>query len=643
MNKFFIQLLVCFSFIQCVPAQVFQITTPEQISYLHSNSDPADKTGFFFNDLDIKRIKELQSKDSLIALGVRKTIHEANKILEEPLLEYSLDEAKLRVKAVHQFASQLPLLILSYQITKDTVYAARAWKQLALMVNYLDWGANRHFLDAGIGAFDVAFAINGLGGYINEEQTNLLADAVMKFVLIPGREQMQKNIWWSTANHNWNGICNGGIIMAALAVFQHNPVLCAEVISLAVNRLPTYIQHFSPDGQSEEGLMYWGYGLMYTTITFEALKRRLGTVFGLDTIAGFKKTGWFPVLMSGPVAALNIGDDPIKTEKAKTLFWFARHYQDKGLATLNYHNSITQKNITWQDLLYYDPALVEKKTNKSLEIPLANYTRGIEVASIRSSWNDDAAFISIHGGANNANHGHLDAGSFDIQSDGVVWAIGNLGRDDYTFPGYFSKTTKPDYLDAPEIQATAGRWHFYRLRAEGKNVLVINPDVRPDQNEKGVAQISSLQLKQGYQFYTADLSSCYSRDVLLYQRSIGMHTSNGLITVQDTVMCKQASTIWWSMHTGANIELGDNGKTAVLKHGNKQMKVYLRSPVNASFVVLSASYLPGQSFPLTKNSPNNGFKKLAIKISNAKEALFKIDFGNTAFIRDNSSVVLFNK
>jgi hypothetical protein len=53
--------------------------------------------------------------------------------------------------------------------------------------------------------------------------------------------------------------------------------------------------------------------------------------------------------------------------------------------------------------------------------------------------------------------------------------------------------------------------------------------------------------------------------------------------------------------------------------------------------------LPGQSFPLTKNSPNNGFKKLAIKISNAKEALFKIDFGNTAFIRDNSSVVLFNK
>ena len=63
-------------------------------------------------------------------------------------------------------------------------------------------------------------------------------------MLIPGKEQLQKKIWWSTANHNWNGICNGGIIMAALSMYEEDPKEMSEIIALAINALPKYIKSF---------------------------------------------------------------------------------------------------------------------------------------------------------------------------------------------------------------------------------------------------------------------------------------------------------------------------------------------------------------------------------------------------------------
>ena len=222
---------------------------------------------------------------------------ESSKILKEPLLSYYLDEAKLRVPSIHKFAVQLPHLVMMYQLTGDTLFARRIVNQFKKLNDFPDWGANRHFLDAGIGGFDFALAYDALYAFLTTEEKKMMRTAVLKYVLIPGKEQLQKKIWWSTANHNWNGICNGGIIMAALSMYEEDPNEMSEIIALAINALPKYIQSFDPDGQSDEGLMYWGYGLMYTTIAMESMQRVLGTSFGLDQFTGFKKTGWFPAFV----------------------------------------------------------------------------------------------------------------------------------------------------------------------------------------------------------------------------------------------------------------------------------------------------------------------------------------------------------
>ncbi len=580
----------------------------------------------FFSKNDITRLKQLyQQGDTLINIGYCQNKKEANEILQQPLLKYFLDDAKLRLPSVHKFAAQLPPLVMMYQLTGDTVYARRIVNQFQVMSTFPDWGANRHFLDAGIGGFDFALAYDALYTYLSTDEKKIMKDAVVKQVLKPGKEQLKKGIWWSTANHNWNGICNGGIIMAALAMYEDDPQEMSEIIALAINALPTYIQSFEPDGQSEEGLMYWGYGLMYTTIAMESMQRVLGTAFGLDQMAGFKKTGWFPAYVSGPVSSLSIGDDPVKNGRSRSFFWFAKNNKDSALAKMQYDLCKETNTMNWMDMLYYNPEMVKAKS-ATRTISLENHIRGIEVMSLRDGWSKNATFVSIHGGNNFANHGHLDAGSFDIQALGEVWAYGNLGRDDYTYPGYFSKTTLPTYKGVDSSQTVAGRWHFYRLRAEGKNCLVFNPSASPDQNEMGSATLLSQQIGVNESSYTLNLTNCYSRDVKSYSRKIQLNKSTSVITVQDDFVANAKATVWWSMHTKAAVSIRADGRSALLDIRGKQMIATINSPSNAVFQVLDAAYLPGESFPLTKNSDNEGFKKLAVKMEEKKSETIQVAF-----------------
>ncbi len=640
MKKYYVIFLLLFTIFYLAAQNAenkFTPVTPLQIKELLNKSEVKNKhPRLYFNENDNARvIKFLADGDVLIKTGYAVYRKESDSILQKPLLTYHLDDAKLRVTSVHDFARELPSLLMMYLLDRDTACANRVIRQFELLKDYPDWGANRHFLDTGIGSFNFAFAYDVLYFYLTEQQRTMFQQAVMKHALLPGKEQLKNNEWWSNSNHNWNGICNGGLIMAALAMFEANPDEMSEIIALAINKLPKYINSFEPDGQSEEGLMYWGYGLMYTTITLESMQRVLGSAFGLDQMPGFKKTGWFPAYISGPVASLNIGDDPLKTERSRSFFWFAKNYKDTALASMQYELCMEAKIMNWMEMFYYDPQMLAANSTERF-IPFENHIHGIEVMTLRDGWGKDALFVSMHGGNNFANHGHLDAGSFDIQAMGEVWANGNLGRDDYTNPGYFSKTTKPDYHDKDTLQTIPGRWHFYRLRAEGKNCLVFNPSTRPDQDEKASAILKEKKTGDDESSYTLNLTNCYSRDVTSYFRKISLNKVDEFITVEDEFDAKKSSLLWWSMHTRAAVKIEMGGKTAILQIKDKKMRVEIKSPSHAAFSILGATYLPGESFPLTRNSENLGFNKLAIRLDEMKSGNIKVQFTPIRITKINS-------
>lgn len=614
----------------CFSSTITEILPKKILTDFQSNSENEFHPRLFYTNRTIDDLKSLRQKgDKFVLMHYNNSKKEADKILSAPLLNYYLDQAGLRIPSIHEFAVQVPNLIFMYHMTGEEKYAKRALEQCKIIANYPDWGAERHFLDTGIGAFAFAFVYDGLYDYLTNEDKNIICKALVEKALIPGKSQIEGNekVWkWYKANNNWNGICNGGLITAALAIFETNPKFCSELISGAVNNLPIYLHEFEPDGQSEEGLMYWSYGLMYTVLALQAMENNLGTTYGMTSYPGLKKAGWFPFLMSGPVVSINIGDDPLRKGRDASLLWFAYYYNDYSLAKKHIDLCLEKNTSHWEDVYFYNPSM--RKNNIPVSMPLNNYLHGIELFSLRENWDsEEAMYIAMHGGANNANHGHLDAGSFYIQALGEVFADGDLGRDDYTFPGYFSKKTSPDYWDSLSKQTEPGRWHFYRLRTEGKNCVVINPDIRPEQNEKGKAVLKNSfnnAMKSGY---TIDLSDCYLRDASFYSRTIEMNKFEKSMQLVDSIVCRnERSDVYWFMHTKADIQLSDSKKTAALDIKGKKLFVEILSPNKATFSIMNAESLFKESLPFTRNTPNSEYKKLCIDLKSVQTTNIKVRF-----------------
>ena len=604
---------------------------------------------------DIDRIKALVQADAFAKPTYDMIIARADEIISSPILEWGLDGANLRVANLHKISNdQIPYLVLAWQFTRDPKYAARCWAQLDRMCSYQDWGADRHFLDAGIAAKGVAMAYDGLYDYLSTEQKIRLAGALRKYVLEPGKTQIVNGtgVWkWYLTDNNWNGICHGGMIMAALACYETDPEFMSSIIALSANLIPPYLASFEPDGASEEGMMYWGYGLSNTFLALESMKRSLSTTFGLADMNGVRKTGWFPYMVSGPAGTATMGDDYLYygiSNKFLSYFWFAQNTSDANLARTHY-NACTERNVGrsekmngWFDLLFYDPDLVSG--GSAVSAPVSGYVSGADYMFISQNPSDiNCLYAGMHGGDNNASHGHLDAGTFFIQALGENFIVGNLGREDPYPSDYFTITT-PMYNDAPTANASArGRFYYYRVKTESKSCLVFNPDARPEQNPVGIASVIGEGNDNNGGFYVIDLSQCYNRDVENYRRGIKLSRTAGLITLQDEFTPKKTSTVYWLAHSPATdgLVISSDGTEAVMNKNGKTFYASIKSPAGAAFVKtdrseLKAGYLPETEPVFTsvmagKNGINRWYGKLMIKLTAeaGSPAVIRVDFSTS--------------
>jgi hypothetical protein len=601
---------------------------------------------------EIQAIKILAATDGFAKEEYDDIIAKANAILTTALLDYGLDGAGLRISNIHKISNdQIPYLVLAYQFTGDTKYALRCWQQLERMCNYPDWGANRHFLDAGIAAKGIAIAYDGLFDYLTTAQQTQLYNAVKTFVLQPGKTQIETNtgVWkWYLSNDNWNGICHGGMIMAALAGFEQDTTFNSSVIAMAANGIKPYMESLEPDGASEEGLSYWSYGLSNTFLAFESMKRCLSSTYGLAEQNGFKKTGWFPYLVSGPVGTVTLGDDYVYAGKANrflSYFWFSNYLKDANLAKAHYDACLSinaAKSVKmngWTDLLFYKKELVQ--SGAAVAVPLQGYIKGLEYMYVREMADDEnSMYIGIHGGDNNASHGHLDAGTFFIQAFGENFAMGNLGKEE-PYPADYFTTTAPAYSGVATTTAnTPGRFYYYRVRTESKNCLVFNPDARPEQNLTGVATIANQGGDNVGGFYVVDVKDCYKRDVSNYQRGIKLNRTKGIITIQDEFTpLSTNSTVYWLMQSPATdgMVISADGKTATLTKNGKIFFAIIKTPDNAQFEKVDRStskvnYLTEtanifSSIMNGKNSLNPYYGKLQIKLTSiGLPTTIRVDF-----------------
>jgi len=545
---------------------------------------------------DFERMRKLVQTNQQAQEFYQRLKNQAERICQEPPSRYEIPDGLRLLATSRRVLNRVYTLALMYRLDGEKRYLERAWRELEAAANFPDWNP-KHFLDTAEMAHAFAIAYDWLFNEWSDEQRRILREAMVQKGLQPALTIYRQKGWWSQARHNWNQVCNGGIGMAALALLDELPDLCGEILTHAVQSIRLPMREFAPDGAWGEGPGYWNYATSYNCIFLAALETAVGTDFGLSQMEGFSETGLFPIYITGPTGrTFNFADGGDGTLMAPQMFWLARKFNQSVYAW--YARTMASPHPL--DLLWFDERGNEPAKEK---LPLDKYFRYVEVATMRSAWNDrNAIFVGFKAGDNKFNHSHLDIGTFVLDALGYRWAI-DLGSDNYNLPGYFGRQ----------------RWSYYRLRAEGHNTLVINPSQEPDQDPSAVAKIVRFVSSPDKSFAVADLTPAYARHAEKVLRGVMLDRRRGFVLVQDELALKQPGEIWWFMHTPTEVKLSDDGRVATLMQGDAQFRAVLLSPENAHFSVMDARPLPTSPDPAGQN-PNKGIRKLAVNLREVKSA-----------------------
>ena len=164
-----------------------------------------------------------------------------------------------------------------YLVSGDEMYARRAEKEMLAASNFTDWNP-KHFLDVGEMTTALAIGYDWLYDWLSPESRKIIEDAIIE----KGLRAADYKKWWSRSHNNWNQVCNGGLVMGALAVYERVPELAQKVIHEALKGNPKAQSAYGPDGVYPEGYGYWEYGTNYEVVLIEALRTALGTSFDLE-------------------------------------------------------------------------------------------------------------------------------------------------------------------------------------------------------------------------------------------------------------------------------------------------------------------------------------------------------------------------
>lgn len=531
----------------------------------------------------------------------------ADKILDLPPKEYNIPDG-LRLDSIGEILDRAKLLSMTYLMTGDSRYAERLWTELEKSGNFKDWNSINHFLDtAGLtNAFSIAY--DWLYDYWSPERKSFIVNAIKEKGLIPGINAYNQNAWWTKGTNNWNAVCNGGLTIGALAVGDETEIdpaiegIAANILENAVSGLPYMLQEYKPEGAWYEGPGYWDYGTGYTVYMLSSMLQALGTDYGLSDLPCMDITSDFPIYNNGAQGSFNFADAGTGRISSPILLWFGTRYNNPSYYWA--HGAGDPLSMLWYPgKEAYSAGEAPQKLDKKF-----GYA---EVGVMRSDWNNsNGIFLGFKGGYNQFPHGDLDEGSFVYDAYGVRWAL-DLGSGDYNSPQYFS------------YSETAGRWKYYRKRAEGHNTFVINPGNYPDQNVFARAKIESFETNsdQTAAMSIVDLTETYNKDAFLAKRGLSLTNSKTNLLVQDEVRNREPSDYWWFMHTDSTIEINSDGKSAILSNKGKRLYVQILSE-EGTFTVMDAVPLP--TSPDATQLSNPGVRKLTVHLENQMNVNFAV-------------------
>ncbi len=519
-------------------------------------------------------------------------------ISREPLLTRRMIGRRL-LHTSRELLYHVNMLGLVHLLDRDPEVLQRIDAELRAVCAFADWNPS-HFLDVAEMSLAVALALDWTAGDLPAATAALAREALLEKGIGPHRPGTGKRGPFYGDN-NWNQVCNGGMIAAAIAVAEQEPELAALTIQRALEGMPNALKEYLPDGVYPEGSTYWEYGTGYSVITAAMFASAFGTDFGLLDYPGFKESATFRLLCNAPSGwHYNFADcgDRRSPEGDLILAWFAAKTgnpaffeRDRFLRPAQQMGKLSRHAgaaLAW---------LSQYEARAGQGVPTAWKGDGSNPIVIVTGGENDPRqyYLGAKGGKATLSHGNMDAGSFVFELHGVRWVI-DPGNQDYN-------TLEQAGFNLWGRDQDSERWTLLTKNNFGHSTLTVN-------GEPFVADGSAplLDFQGGEQPEASfDLTAVYGGNLKRATRRF-LKDSSASVMVEDRLeVTPSTREIAWQLMTTADVEPVVGG--AILRLDGRGLRVSCLShpQVAVSVVALDPP-------PLQLDRRIEGLKRLAITL-----------------------------
>lgn len=504
-------------------------------------------------------------------------------------------------------------LAFAAAVEDSRVYADRLWAEAELAANLSSWNPF-HWLEVGEMTHSLAIAYDWCYKFWNDTQKSTLENAIKsKGLDIAVREYAgnpRSHTWvygmdGTEMGTNWTVVCNTGILLGSLAIYEKYPTTCNTMINNAVRSMKAGLNEWSADGSYYESIMYWNYGTRNLIMATDAFECAIGGDFSalpplsepfmydFSLADGVSKTPDFFIYGMGNDGMFDYGDTVQGSiHSSPAMMWigerFGNHsYIDYHLSALSKYG-LSGENLSL-NLLWYSPQREDALLPNDMLFT-------DDFASMRSSWSADGIYAALKGGTNGRPHQHYDIGTFVVDAFGTRF-VKTLGASNY------------NWTDLQE--------NYYLKRPEGSNTIVVNPDEYIGQSASGTSEFETMHSGTSSSYAILDMTGAYDKKttpdgtestaVTSAKRGIRLFKDRSRIMLQDEITTSWESDIYWFMHTDADITIQEGGKTAVLRKGGKALYLNLICNADVSFEKMAASPLETSPNPSDQRS-DYGYK-----------------------------------
>lgn len=541
-----------------------------------------------------KFISISNSSDSVVKELREIVIEEAEKALAEAAL--LCKDSVTDLPLIRACQGRILNLSAAYCLTKDKRYSEAAMRQISIMAGWEDLGTH-HFLNVGEAALALGVAYDWLYPVLTADERRLIEQTLEHKAFAPYFEVTEETGTWLRGDFNWNQVCHGGMVVAALAVKDGYPDICRRVVERAIECVPYATAVYAPDGAYPEGPSYWEYGTTYQVLMMDAMRCVYGHSFDLEKADGFMKTADFRLQVCG-----NTGEEYGYSDYHKSFFnepvmmWFARELGrydlqewelDRILKVHEAGDKLSRQTVF--DLLWWSGLKPQEAPVKgNLQCWFARGEMPLAIMRTNKAHND--AYLAFKGGTANHSHGHMDSGSFIYESQGVRWAL-DLGTEVYD-------KMRQAGLDLWNYMPESTRWTTFRPSSEAHNILRVNgaPLV-------STALASDMTFTEGgtKASATLDTTPLYATSPVSSVRRTVSLDQDGSLTVADELTATGDIDLTFQWITDADVT-AEQGSVILAKDGKS---IRLTCPLTDAVFIEDVSSVPG-----IQNSPNPGVKRV---------------------------------